>query len=374
MIFIGKRIVLYHIYYLLLRMFDPTLPNNNLVLLPSDFDYDQKEILKATIKANHALSKLNGLAILLPNAQLLMSPLLIKESVESNAIENINTTTAKVLQAEAIDGSKMMWPEKEVLFYRKALLKGIEKIWDYNGIPTNLLVELQGMLEPDKHSIRKIPVVIKKGNEVVYTPPEGEHTILNLLSNLEKFVNNHNDDIDPLIKISVIHYQFESIHPFSDGNGRTGRILMMLYLILTKKLEYPVLFLSEYINKTRPTYYSLLNSTNRSDDYTDFILYILTAITQQAIASQEKIMNIKNLMEQVETTLATQTSLDYHKITKILFSYPYISVSDLGLKLNVARQTMTRYIPQLEKTWVIKIVKIGRNSLIYIPEFIQLLS
>lgn len=355
-------------------MFDPSLPNNNLVLLPSSFDYDQKEILKATIKANHALSKLNGLAILLPNAQLLMSPLLIKESVESNAIENINTTTARVLQAEAIDGSKMVWPEKEVLYYRKALLKGIEKIWDYNGIPTNLLVELQSMLEPDKHSIRKIPVVIKKGNEVIYTPPEWEHIILNLLSNLERFVNNHNDDIDPLIKISVIHYQFESIHPFSDGNGRTGRILMMLYLILTKKLEYPVLFLSEYINKTRPTYYNLLNSTNKSDDYTDFILYILTAITQQAIDAQEKIMNIKNLMEKVETTLAIQTSLDYHKITKILFSYPYISVSDLWLKLNVARQTMTRYIPQLEKTWVIKIVKIGRNSLIYIPEFIQLLS
>jgi len=145
---------------------------------------------------------------------------------------------------------------------------------------------------------------------------------------LEKFVHA-NDEIDPLIKIAVIHYQFESIHPFSDGNGRTGRILMMLYLMFTKKLDYPVLFLSEYINKTRSVYYKLLNQTNQSNDYTDFILYILNAIAEQAMISQNKIVKIKELMEHTEHELARRTSLDYHKITRLFFSFPFITVSQL---------------------------------------------
>jgi len=157
--------------------------------------------------------------------------------------------------------------------------------------------------------------------------------ILNLLSNLEKFINNHEDDIDPLIKIAVIHYQFESIHPYSDGNGRTGRILMILYLLVTNKLEYPVLFLSEYINRTRPTYYNLLNHTNQTNNYTEFIMYILSAIAQQSSIAESKIMQINQLMQQIQTILSTNTNLDYHKITMILFTYPYISISDLGEKL-----------------------------------------
>ncbi len=257
------------------KMFDPLLPNNSLMLLPSDFEYDQKMILKEVIKANNALSKLNGLALLLPNSELLIAPLLIKESVNSNAIENINTTAMKVLQAEALNKEKLSWPEKEVMHYRKALFEGIDQMKDFNGIPTNLLLTVQSILEPNKQGIRKIPVVIKKWESIVYTPPESEHIIKPMMSNLEKFMNEHEDDIDPLIKVAVIHYQFESIHPFSDGNGRSWRILMMLYLMLTKKLEFPVLFLSEYINRTRSAYYDLLNQTNRTDDYTHFILYIL---------------------------------------------------------------------------------------------------
>jgi len=355
-------------------MFDPNVPNNDLLVLPSKFEYDQKDILKFTIKANSALSKLNWLALLLPNAELLMAPLLIKESVDSNAIENINTTTLKVLQAEAIDWKKTIWPEKEVLYYRKALMQWIKKTNDYNWIPTNLLLEVQAIIEPNKSGIRKIPVAIKKGDIIIYTPPDWEHLLKKLLTNLEQFINNHGDDIDPLIKISVIHYQFESIHPFSDGNWRTGRLLMMLYLILTDKLEYPVLFLSEYINRTRPEYYELLNRTNQTDDYTNFIIYILKGIIEQSTIAQNKIMKIKSLMQRVEKALSKYSALDYHKITTILFSYPYIRMSKLEEKLGVSRQTITRYIPKFRQTGLIETIKIGRNSLVYIPEFTDLLS
>ena len=355
-------------------MFDPNKPNNSLIMLPSDFEYDQKEILKATIKANNEISKLNWLSVLLPNAELLVSPLLIKESVDSNAIENINTTTLKVLQAEATWIEKMIWPEKEVLFYRKALFEGIEKMNDFNWIPTKLIIEIQNILEPKKWWIRRIPVCIKKWEKIVYTPPEGENLINDLLSNLEKFINNHQDDIDPLIKVAVLHYQFESIHPFSDWNWRTWRILMILYLILTKKLEYPVLFLSEYINNTRTQYYKLLNQTNKTDNYKDFILYILEAIRFQAIISQNKISSIKNLMDETQSKIINIWNLDYHKIVRILFSYPYITISDFGKLLGISRQTTTRYISKLQAWNVINILKIWRTSLVYIPEFIKILS
>jgi Fic family protein len=149
---------------------------------------------------------------------------------------------------------------------------------------------------------------------------------------------------------------------------------MMLYLILTKKLDYPVLFISEYINKTRSRYYDLLNQTNRTDDYTDFVMYILEGITAQALLNQQKIIQIKTLMEQVEQALSKQFSADYHKITKILFSFPYSSASGMREKLEISRQTMTRYVPKLEASGLIKTIKVGRNSLIYIPDFIALLS
>lgn len=358
-------------------MFDPKNPYNDLPLLPGKFDFNQVDILKATIKANKNLAKLNGLALLLPNAQLLMSPLLVKESVESSAIENIHTTTQKVLQWEAIWSELVRWPEKEVLYYRKALIFGINQIKQYWWIPTNLLVEVQNILEPSKQWVRKIPWTIianDKTGEVIYTPPEGEQRIKDFLSNLEKFINNMQDDIDPLIKLWAMHYQFEAVHPFYDGNWRTGRMLMILYLILSEKLEYPVLFISEYINKTRSLYYQLLNQTSKTWDYKPFILYILEAISEQALVTEQKIIKIKDMMSSIEMKMKWQSNLDYHQISIVLFSHPYITISWLAEKLNVVRQTINRYVKQLEKLGIIKTEKVGKNKLIYIPEFIQLLS
>jgi Fic family protein len=240
-----------------------------------------------------------------------------------------------------------------------------------------MLIAIQNVLEPHKEGIRKIPGTVianSQTGEVFYTPPEGEATIRNLLGNLEQFINVTNDDIDPLIKLGVLHYQFESIHPFYDGNGRTGRMLMILYLLLTGKLEYPVLFISDFINTTRKQYYTLLNTTSKTGDYAPIILYMLEAVTQQAELTAKKIINIKNVMENIEQNMQANLHLDYHKVAMLLFSHPYITMSDFGEKLGVARATADRYVKSLTSLGIIQTQSIGRNTLISIPQFIELLS
>jgi Fic family protein len=235
---------------------------------------------------------------------------------------------------------------------------------------------MQTILEPHKQGIRKLPGTVianSQTGEVFHTPPEGETVIRNLFGNLEQFINV-DDDIDPLIKLGVLHYQFESIHPFYDGNGRTGRMLMILYLLLTEKLEYPVLFISDFINKTKNQYYTLLNTTSKTGDYTPIILYMLEAVVQQAELTAKKIISIKNLMENIEQSMQENLHLDYHKVATILFSHPYITMSDFGEKLGVARATVDRYIKSLTSLGIVQTQSVGRNTLISIPQFIELLS
>ena len=356
-------------------MHDPKIPYNHLPLLPGDFEYDKKVFLKLAIKASEELSKLNGLVKLIPNHELLIAPLLVKESVESSAIENINTTTLKVLQSEALPESAVKWPEKEVLHYHRAMLAWYERLKQEWGIGYNAIISTQSLIEPTKPWVRKIPgTVIANGyGEVLYTPPVGEDVIIWLLSNLEKWMNEWDDDIDPLIKMPVVHYQFESIHPFYDGNGRTGRILNVLYLIMSGKLDYPVLFLSEYINKQRKEYYRLFTKTRDTGDYSDFIIYMLEWVILQARSTSEKIIAIHTLMQTIEENMS-KLNLDYHKITKILFSKPFLSVSEFSELMGYTRQTATKYIQLLEKNNLVSSMKIGKNKLLYISSFINLLQ
>jgi Fic family protein len=356
-------------------MHDPKIPYNQLPLLPGDFEYDKKSFLKLAIKASEELSKLNGLVKLIPNHKILIAPLLMKESVESSAIENINTTTLKVLQSEALPESAVTWPEKEVLHYHRAILAGYERLQQEWGIGYNAIISTQSLIEPSKPWVRKIPgTVIANGyGEVLYTPPVGEDVIVWLLSNLEKWMNESDDDIDPLIKMPVIHYQFESIHPFYDGNGRTGRILNVLYLIMSGKLDYPVLFLSEYINKHRKEYYRLFTKTRDTGDYSDFIIYMLEWVILQAKSTSEKIIAIHALMQEIEEKMS-KLNLDYHKIAKILFSKPFLTVSEFSDLMGYTRQTATKYIQLLEENNLVSSMKIGKNKLLYISAFINLLQ
>ncbi len=350
-------------------MFNPKIPFD-IPMLPTNFDFNQVEILKLALKASNAISKLNWLILVLPNPELLVKPLLSKESVESSAIENIYTTTTELLKSETINKNKLKWPEKEVTNYKDALLYGFNFIKNNWFIHTNLLVKIWDIIEPNKWWIRKIPgtVIANIFWETLYTPPVWETNIRNYLKNLEDFVNNFDDDIDPLIKVWVIHYQFESIHPFCDWNWRTWRVLMVLYLVLTQKLDYPILFLSEYINKNKTEYYKILNNTSKTWDYKDIIIFMLKAIEKQALITANKIIAINNLIKELNIKIWDE------KIVKFIFSNPFISIKYMSENMWITRQTSSKYIKKLQELKLLESIDYTNTKLYFIPEFIKILS
>ena len=358
-------------------MFDPLKPNNQLPLLPTSYNYDNIGILKLVNLANIALAKVNALATKLPESMLLISPLLVRESVASSEIENINTTVFKVFEAEILPERQQKGAAKEVLSYRKAMLKGFELIKKRGFLSTNDFVAIQSTVEPNKTGIRKLGVKVanQTTKEVLYTPPEGEGNIRDLLANLEKFINNHEDEIDPLIKAAVFHYQFESIHPFLDGNGRVGRILMVLYLIMTERMDLPVLFISGYINKNKSQYYGVLRQTNATNDFTDIIMFILKAIETQANVTAETISSIEKLMKEFTKTLKEKTNFYKHELIELLFSQPFITIDFLQKGLNLsARQTASKYLSEMVKIGLFEAKKVGKYKFFYSKKFIELLS
>lgn len=218
------------------------------------------------------------------------------------------------------------------------------------GISTRVLIELQAMIEPNKTGIRKIPgtVIANSAGEVLYTPPEGEQHIRALLTNLESRINS-NDGIDPLIKMPVIHYQFESIHPFYDGNGRIGRVLMMLYLMLTKKIQKPVLFLSSYILQHKQDYYHALKRGEEEHNYDAIITFLLTGIIEQAQVTQEKIIAINTCLHKYIDIFQQLKLRDYHLIATTFFRSAFVSINTLTEISNLSRQSLSQYIKKLEE-------------------------
>ncbi len=354
--------------------FDPNQPFNTLPPLPPGYDFDQVAILKQVNLSNIALSKLDALATKLPNLFLLMHPLLVRESVASSGIENINTTVREVFEAEVLPEKQQKGPAKEVLHYREAMLRGLEFVGK-GKLTAHQILDLQKLVEPDKHGIREKGVHLwnEDTKEVFYTPPEGKH-VRQLLDNLEKYINEDWDDIDPLIKMAVIHYQFESIHPFLDGNGRVGRILMILYLILKKRMQAPVLFLSGYIERHKNEYYRLFRQTTKTQDFGPFLLYVLKAVEEQANETARTVEKIETLMQQTETTLKKKFP-NAHDLILCMFSRPLLTIDyvqeNLGLS---ARQTASKYLVTMAEMGLLIEKKEGRQKMFYAPEFLKLLS
>ena len=359
----------------MMKMFDPKKPFNDLPLLPGNFDYNNIELLKLSQEANFQIAKLDGLFLLspLPKFNLIMAPLLTRESVESSAIENINTTTNEVLKSEFFASMHQSGPEKEVLHYREALIAGYERIQNGEPIYTNMIIDIQQYIESNKAGIRQISgtVIANSKWEVLYTPPEGEHALRDLLHNLEVFMNTEND-IDPLIKLWVIHYQFESIHPFLDGNGRMGRILMILFLLLSKKLTYPILYISEYINKHRTEYYDILRRTSELADYSAIIKFMLNAVIEQAKKTQQQLVEIKRIMDEKQT-LIKKILPNSHEITQQFFNHPFIGITKFADNIGLSRQTASKYLSTLTKEKIISEIQIGKSKVYFMPEFINLL-
>ncbi|WLI75047.1 Fic family protein [Kosakonia sp. H02] len=343
---------------------NPETPYNELPLLPPELvRIETRRVLKACITARAALAELKTAGELIPDQRLLINVLPILEAKDSSRIENIVTTSDRLFQyadhAENADPAT-----KEALRYRTALYDGFTHLAAY-PLCTNTAIAICSKLRGVQTDIRKIPgtVLRDQDNNVVYTPPVGEDSIRDLLANWERFVHG-NDDLDPLVKMAISHYQFECIHPFPDGNGRTGRILNILYLIQTELLSLPILYLSRFILERRDDYYTLLRGVTAEGDWESWIVFILEAIENTALWTKKKIALIRELM--VETTRYVREKLPKiytHELVQILFAQPYCRIENLVEGGVAKRQTASVYLKQLVDIGVLEEMSVGREKL-----------
>lgn len=344
-----------------------TIPN-----LPLPFDLETKAILKQLNQANRRLAELKGVALTIPNEQILISTLTLQEAKDSSEIENIVTTQDDLYQGAAASFSDLAVnaATKEVLNYREALEHGFLLVTQKKVLTSSIIKEVQALLEHNFAGFRSMPGTALKRSDgvVIYTPPQDSQTIINLMDNLERFINNDSlSSLDPLIKLAIIHHQFESIHPFYDGNGRTGRILCVLYLVLTNRLDLPILYLSRYITHNKGEYYRLIQairdkSLDNSAEWEAWILFILKGIEETAIETTRLVKGISKLMTEFKSILRPKFGKQYrHELLNNLFFHPYTKVEFLEKELSVSRQTATRYLNEVAKTGLIQKIRVGRN-------------
>lgn len=347
-------------------------------LLPfNDYDLKTPKILEALNEATRSLAELKGLASSIPNQHILINAITINEAKDSSAIENIVTTHDSIYKVLTESGFKEE-AAKEVVDYRSAIWRGYEIIKEKGFISTNVIVELQSMIEPNKTGIRKTPgtnLVNSKTGEIIYTPPQAESEIRDLLKNLEDYINNNGDEVDPLIKMALIHYQFETIHPFYDGNGRTGRILNVLYLVLNNLLTSPILYLSNYINKSKDTYYKLFNEFRENNKYEEWIIYILKGIEITSKNTIDLIKQIQNEMESYKEKFMTKLPKMYSdELLYSLFYEVYTRINYIENRCGVTRQTATTYLNSLVDNGLLEYEKVGRESIYKNTRLINLLK
>ena len=349
-----------------------------LEMLPyKNVDLKTKKILEQLTISSRALAELKGYTNTIPNMRILINAVTINEAKDSSAIENIVTTHDNIYKVLTGSGFKEE-NAKEVVDYRNAIWSGFEQIKKDEYINTNTIIKIQGIIEHNNACIRKLPGTELKNSvtgETIYTPPQNEQEIKKYLKNLENFINDKEDDIDPLIKVCLIHYQFESIHPFYDGNGRTGRILNILYLVLNKLIDSPILYLSKYINRTKQDYYRLFSEVRNNNNFEDWILYILKGIE---ITSNETIKLIENIQKEIKDykeEFKTKLPKIYSKeLLESLFYEAYTKISYIEEKCGVTRLTASSYLNQLEKMGLLESEKIGREKIYKNVRLIKLLS
>ena len=328
------------------------------------------------LRARVQLAQLKGQSINHPNPMLLLSPTVLREAVASSSIENINTTVSDVLQHQLFPESEQRSTNKEVLRYRDAVLWGFEHLRSM-PVSSRLIVGVHRRLIPDAvpgYRTQQNKIEVDTTHEVVYTPPAAPE-INRLIGNWENFVNRQDDDIDPLIKCAVAHYQFEAIHPFGDGNGRVGRILMVLQLIKDEVIDYPLLFVSGYINNHRGDYYRLLKGVTDKGDWHPFIQFMLDAFYHQAEDGNRVLSKINALYIEMKHRLKTQHSRIYTAdLVQALFAFPVINPARLKKELKIHHITAGKYLSQLSAAGVLRHQKIGKYSLYVNQGLIDVLS
>ena len=341
--------------------------------LPLPYDLETKEVLKQLNRANRKLAELKGVAQTIPNERILISSLTLQEAKDSSEVENIVTTQDDLYRA-GLDPSHQFInaATKEVLFYREAINEGFRMVRNKDILTLNDIKHVQEILEQNTAGFRTTPgTQLKRENDgaVIYTPPQDGMAIVRYMSNLEQFINDdHLSQLDPLIKMAIIHHQFESIHPFYDGNGRTGRIINILYLVITGLLDLPILYLSRYVTHNKGEYYRLIQAirdknTDNAAEWEAWILFMLKGVEVTAEDTISLVKNIGRLMAEYKNIIRPDFGSKYnHELLNGLFYHPYTKIDHVVANMQVSRQTASKYLDRIVALGLLKKEKMGKEN------------
>jgi Fic family protein len=355
-----------------------TKSGKKLLPLPLDWDIETKTILKSLPSAHAALAELKGIASTMPNQNILINTLGLQEAKDSSAIENIITTHDDLYKSELNLNSFKSLNAKEVQNYVTATKTGFDLISKTGLLTNRIVLKIQEILEGNKAGFRKLPGTTLKNistGEIIYTPPQDPEEIKDLMSNLEIFINDKEScDFDSLVKMAIIHYQFESIHPFYDGNGRTGRIINILYLIQEKLQDLPILYLSNYIIKNKSDYYRLLQEVRTKNNWEEWLLFMIKAVEKTSGETIDLIIKIHELMMNYKHLLRDNYKFYSQDLLNNLFRHPYTKIEFIQRDLNVSRITAANYLNQLADDKLLTKRKLGTANYYINDPLFKLLS
>ncbi len=357
--------------------YSPDQPYNDLPALPVAEMVESRTVLKKAVRAAAALAELRGAGARIPNPGILINTIGLQEARLSSEIENIVTTNDAIYQAESGIHGEVEPAAKEVLRYRLALGQGFQAVKAHALLTTNLFVDIARIVKdrPD-FDIRRIPgtKIADASGATIYTPPFGELVIRRMLADLERYIHDERTT-EPLVKLALIHYQFEAIHPFHDGNGRTGRILNLLFLLQQQRLDIPVLYLSRYIIEHRTEYYALLRGVTERRDWEPWVLYMLDAIETTSRSTLEKINAILTQMTSTfETIKSTRPALPARELVDVLFAQPYARIAFVEERGIAKRQTASRYLQELAQVGILRPVRRGREVYYVNEDLVRILA
>ncbi|MCK5232210.1 MAG: Fic family protein [Desulfobulbaceae bacterium] len=348
--------------------FNPAKPYNNLPALPPEVEFESKAVLRKVVTARAALAELKGVSGTIPEPEILINSILMQEAKDSSEIENIITTHDNLYKAAVLNNYRSEPETKEVIRYRQAVWTGFGMLKERHFINTNTAVKIHQILKNTSAEIRKVPGTTLQHagtGKILYTPPEGEVLLRDKLDNVWWFLNDlDNSEIDPLIRMALMHYQFESIHPFTDGNGRTGRILNVLFLVQEQLLHLPILYHSSFIINNKQEYYRRLRAVTSENEWESWILYMLDSIERTSLQTIKKIGVIRELMNQTfeRVKIYLPRLRQAKEIVEILFMHPYCKIDHLVERKIAVRQSASKYLKELEAIGVLKSETIWKQT------------
>jgi Fic family protein len=356
--------------------FIPNRPYNQLPPLPPRGDLETRRVLKATIDARAALARLHSSGQLIPSQDILIGSIPLLEAQASSEIENIVTTADRLFRFANEAATQADPATKEALRYRAALYEGFQLL-SKRPVSTNMAVEICSRIKGVATNIRSTPgtaLLNESSCGIVYTPPQGSERLRTMLANWERYIHEEKG-VDPLVRMAVMHYQFEAIHPFTDGNGRTGRILNLLFLIEQRLLDLPVLYLSRYIIAHKREYYALLLKVTADQAWEEWILFMLTAINETSQWTNSRIQAIRKLLDETADKVRSQAPKIYtRELVELIFTQPYTRISDLVTKGIAQRQTASTHLKKLADIGLLEERPAGREKLFINTALVRLLS